>query len=293
MRKLTEDLFTGFAWLAALTVVAAIGVLVGFLVWRGAGTLGWSLFFGETPPGDAVLGRQPVFEGIWPAVAGTLLLVLTASLLALPLGVASGVYLAEFASDRWRGLLSWPVDLLAGVPSIVMGLFGFSVILVLRRTLLPEANTCLFLAAVCLAILVLPYVTRTTQTALESLPEHLRLIGPAVGLSPGQNLRHVLLPSASRAMLSGAILAIGRIAEDTAVILMTGVGLNGLLPQGLFDGFDALPFTIYYLAANYGSQDELDLAFGAALVLLALTGLLFCSAYATQRGLERRWKQRI
>ncbi len=293
MQKTLDSLFVCFAWLAGLVTVGMVGLLVGFLIWRGAGTLGLELFFADTPPAAALLGRQPVFDGLWPAVAGTLLLVITSSVISIPLGVASGVYLAEYASGRWRALLGLGVDLLAGIPSIVMGLFGFSMILLLRKTLLPSANTCLLLAAVCLALLVLPYVIRTTQTAMESLPGHLRLIGPALGMTRGQNIRHVLLPGAGRGILSGAILAVGRTAEDTAVILMTGVVATGGIPQRLSDKFEALPFTIFYLAANHADRAELNRAFGAALVLLALTGILFAMAYWLQRTLERRWKGRI
>jgi phosphate transport system permease protein len=188
--------------------------------------------------------------------------------------------------------LSAAVDLLAGIPSIVMGLFGFAVILFVQQTFSFRANTCLLLAAICLALLVLPYLIRTTQASLESVPGEIRLTGPALGLTQGQNILGVLLPAASRGILSGVVLAVGRIAEDTAVILLTGaVYFSGFAPHRLLDNFQALPYTIFYLHDRYENATQLDQAFGTALVLLMLTSILFSTAYWLQRTLHRRWKQ--
>jgi phosphate transport system permease protein len=290
MSRKLDVLATGFAWLATLSTLAAVLVFLGFLVQRGGSTLGWGLFFGAVDPWKALAGRLPVWNGIWPAVAGTVALVLLAALLAIPLGVGCGIYLAQYASGAWKRCLSFTVDLLAGIPSILMGLFGFALILLLRKTLAPQANTGLLLSAGCLALLVLPYLIVMTQTSLEGLPEPLKLAGPSLGFTPRQNILHVLVPAASRGILSGIILAIGRAAEDTAVILLTGVVANAGLPRGLTDKFEALPFTIYYLAAEHRSPAELDRGFGAALVLLLLTGLLFLGARRLHRAIERTWR---
>ena len=119
----------------------------------------------------------------------------------------------------------------------------------------------------------------TTRTALESLPASLRLSGAALGLRHGQVVRHLLLPQASRGILSGIMLALGRSAEDTAVILLTGVVANAGLPAGLGLRFEALPFFIYYTAAQYQTPEELQRGFGAALTLLALSGGLLLLAW--------------
>lgn len=292
MKAISNHLLSAFAWLSGALVLLATALLITFLIRRGMGSLNGALFFGDTPWLSAVLNQQMVFDGIWPALAGTFLLVVLSSLVSLPVGIASGIYLAEYAPRRLRSLLEFAVDLLSGTPSIVMGLFGFALILLLRRTLAPKAQTGLWLASLCLALLILPYVIRTTQTALEALPEQLRLVGPAIGLSRWQNIRRVLLPAASRGILSGGILAIGRAAEDTAVILLTGVVAQAGLPRGLGDKFEALPFRIYFLAAEYQSQQQLDQGFAMALVLLSMTGTLFLVAWVLQRSAERRWKTR-
>jgi phosphate transport system permease protein len=288
--RFIERLFVSTSWISTFLTLAVVGVFLTFLLQRGFGTLGTSLFFGNVPILQAITGRIPVWHGIWPAVAGTFFLVLLSTCMAVPLGMASGIYLAEYASGRWKKVLSFAVDLLAGTPSIVMGLFGFALILFLRKTFLPAANVCLLLAAFCLALLVLPYMIRTTQVALEGLPETTRLVGPSLGLTRWQNVQHVLLPASTRALLSGVILSVGRAAEDTAVILLTGVVANAGLPAGLKEKFEALPFTIYYLAAEYRSPAELDQGFGAALLLLLLTASLFVAARMLQRAFQRDWK---
>jgi len=290
MKSICDPLLIGFAWLSALTVMLVAALLMGFLLWRGLASVDVELFFGETNWLDAVTGKAPVFGGIWPALAGTFYLVVLSSLLSIPVGIASGVYMAEYAPNRARSWLGFAVDLLAGTPSIVMGLFGFALILLLRKTLLPEAGMGLFLAACCIALLVLPYVIRTTQTALEAIPRHLRLLGPASGLSQLQTILHVLLPVAGRGILSGTILAMGRAAEDTAVILLTGVVAQAGMPRSLWDRFEALPFRIYYLAAEHQTRQQLDQGFATALVLLLLTGALFLAAFLMQRRFEKRWK---
>ena len=270
-------------------VLVIVAVLVGFLLQRGAGTLGPGLIFGDANWWDAVAGREPVFDGLWPGIVGTLLLVAGASLLAIPVGVAAGVYLAEFAGERVARVFSLLVDILSGVPSIIMGLFGFTAILFLRRTLFPGATDGLLLAMICIALLVLPYLIRTTETALRGIPTLVRLSGPGLGLSHWQSIRHALLPAASRGISSGAILAVGRAAEDTAVIMLTGVVANSGIPGGLTDKFEALPFNIFYLTAEHRTPAQLDQAFGAAILLLALTGGLFVLSHCLQRGLEKRW----
>ncbi len=289
MRRISESLLIGLSWLSTIGVVAGAGILVGYLIQRGLGTLSPELLFGDAPAWQAFIGRQPVWDGIWPAVVGTFSLVAISSIIAVPLGIAGGIYQAEYATEGWKAWSGFAIDLLAGLPSIVMGLFGFSLILFLRNSLMPAANTCLLLSSGCLALLVLPYLIRTTQTALEGITRDARVVGLSLGFTQWQNIVHVLLPSAGRGILSGVILAIGRSAEDTAVILLTGVVANSGLPRGIMDKYEALPFTIYYLAAEHRSVEELNRGFGAALVLLLLTSTLFLGAYWLRRTVERKW----
>lgn len=276
--------------LAALAVPLAVGAMMWELIVRGAPALGLKLFFGDTPPLKAITGQAPVWDGIWPAAAGTLTLLALTLLLAVIPGIGCGVYLACFAGRRTKRALGLAVDLLAGVPSIVMGLFGFVLILTLRRLFVSRATTCLLLSAFCLALLVLPSLVISTQSVLESLPDSLRLTGEALGLTPWQTASRLLLPAAGRGVLSGVMLALGRAAEDTAVIMVTGAVANAGLPAGLTSKYEALPFFIFYISAQYTGPDDLQRGFGAALVLLALSGTLLAASWALHRSLEKKWK---
>ena len=290
MNRIFGTFWIVFSWISVLIPLGAVLALLLFLLKPGLAVLNPYLFFGDVPFWDAVTGRIPVWDGIWPAVVGTIYLVCLSTAMAIPLGVASGIYLAEYASGSLKAFLNFSLDLLAGIPSIVMGLFGFALILMLKKFFLPLANTCLLLSAVCLALLVLPYLVKTTRTTLEQTSASLRLVGPSLGLTHWQNIFYILLPSASRGILSGVILALGRAAEDTAVIMLTGVVTGAGLPRGLTDKYEALPFNIYYLAAEYRTVEELNQGFGSAVVLLILTSLIFLSAHLFQRSLEKRWK---
>jgi phosphate transport system permease protein len=268
-RRLLPALLVLGAWLATALVLGSSGALVLFLARRGLFALEW--------------------EGIGAACAGTLALLGLSICLAGPLGIGCGVYLSEYARGWRKQWLERAVMVLAGAPSIVMGLFGFTLILFLRKTIAPEATTCLALAAGCLALLVLPSLAASARAALEALPESLRLIGPSLGLTRWQSLRRILLPAASRGIWGGVILAMGRAAEDTAVIMLTGAAASAGLPHGLAGKFEALPFMVYTLAAEYRNPAELDKGFSAALTLLILTSLVFAAARVAQAALERTW----
>ena len=131
------------------------------------------------------------------------------------------------------------------------------------------------IAALSLSFLVLPYLIRSTQTALESLPRHIRIIAPALGASRLQNILRVLIPGALNGIVSGVILSIGRCAEDTAVIMLTGAVAMAGVPRSLLAKFEALPFYIYYISSQYMDQHELLKGYGAAIILLVLCTVLF------------------
>ena len=276
--------------LAVIFVVFCIGGLLLFLSFKGAPTLGAGLFFGDTPALAAIFGKQPVWDGLWPAFVGSLYLVGLTLCLSLFPGVGCGVFLAEYASPRVKALAGAAVDMLAGTPSIVMGLFGFTLILFLRHTFAPDANTCLLLAAGCLSLLVLPVLIVSTREALEAVPQDLKLTAVSLGFTKEQRIRHIQFPAAASGIGSGIILALGRTAEDTAVIMLTGVVANAGLPAGIGAKFEALPFSIFYITAQYQTQEELMRAFGASLVLLFLAGGLVLLARFMEAGYRRRWR---
>lgn len=262
------------SFLAAFSLTGLVLFLLIALLIRALPVLNLELIFGDTPPMEALMGTRPVFDGLFPAICGTLMLILSSVLLALPPGMAAGIHLALFAGPKTRQGIGICVDILAGMPSILIGLLGFSAILLFYR-LFPTLRPGLLPAAASLACLILPYLIRGTQQAIRSLPPDLARSTLALGATPVQALRHVLLPAARPGLTGCILLAIGRAAEDTAVILLTGAVAAYGLPSGLFHPFEALPFFIYTTAAEYTSPRELAMGFAASLILVGLCGGLF------------------
>ena len=224
---------------------------------------------------DALLFKERVFGGLFPAICGTLCLVLLSVTLALPAGVLTGIWLSHFATGRAKSTLSLCVDTLAGVPSIVVGLFGFSVATCLHTLTRGGIGPSLLIAAFTLAILVMPGIIRNTEVALSAIDRETRLGVSAMGATPVQAIFRVYLPLAFPGIFRGGVLALGRCAEDTAAIMLTGVVVTAGVPYALFGRFEALPFAIFTIASEYTGPEELAQGYGAALILLILCGGLF------------------
>jgi phosphate transport system permease protein len=287
MNQLFEKIVIAWCWLSTFLLITAVGVVIGFLVIKGAPALNLKLIFGDTAPLDALLLRRAVFDGLFPAIIGTLLLVLLAILMAAPVGILTGIYMAEYASLSVKKRFGFFFDVLAGLPSIVVGLFGLAIVIFLHKYISARVYPCLFLSAMTLAFLVLPYLIRSTQGALEALPNTIRRTAPALGASRVQNLFLILLPRARDGILNGVILSIGRCAEDTAVIMLTGAVAMAGVPRSVFENYEALPFYIYYISSQYADQQELLSGYAAAIILLCLCGLLFISALYVNHSFRR------
>ncbi|MBU0943510.1 MAG: ABC transporter permease subunit [Proteobacteria bacterium] len=286
IRRLIEGSLILFSWAAGLLLTLAFLTLVGFLLQKGGTSLGVNLIFGDTAPLDALLLRQQVFDGLFPAIIGTLLLIAGSMLIAIPLGIAAGIYMAEYCRGRVKTFFSLLFDILAGVPSIIVGLAGLSLTIFLHRSFSAQISTSLLISCLSLALLVLPYLIRTTQTALESIDPLIRMTAPALGASRLQNIIRVLLPNSISEIGSGIILATGRCAEDTAVIMLTGAVASAGLPRSIFSQYEALPFYIYYISSQYSGPDELRRGFGAAILLILLCAGLLLTALWMQRRLK-------
>lgn len=283
----------GFSWLCGLMLLGTVATLIGFLLFHGISTIKPALVFGSTDPLKAILLRRPVFDGLFPAMIGTLALVILSVGFAIPVGLAAGIYMAEYATGRLKKLLGLFLDILAAVPSIIVGLFGFSMAVFLHQHFSERIYPCLLFSSVSLAFLVLPYLVRSTQSALEDTPDHVRNTAPALGATKLQNIRYVLLPDALPGITSGVVLAIGRCAEDTAVIMLTGVVATAGIPGSLLSSYEALPFYIFYISSQYADQQELAGGYGAALILLIMCGLLFMVAFFIRNRLARRYHYRL
>ena len=287
--KFNEKLIVGFAWLSGLTLLFVFITITGFLFLRGYESLNLKLIFGDTTPLMALFFKKRVFDGLFPAIIGTITLVLLAVGIAIPPGTAAGIYMAEYCRGQTKYLLGLFFDILTGIPSIVIGLFGLSVTIFLHHHFFQQLYPSLLISALSLAFPVLPYLIRSTQGALEDIPLDIRLSAPAMGASHLQNIFMVLLPRSLSGIGSGIMLAIGRCTEDTAVIMLTGVVATAGIPHSLLGSYEALPFYIYYISSQYSSRQELQNGFGAAIILLAICALLFGFALITRQHLSRRF----
>ncbi len=281
-----EKLFIFYAWSCGAILVGAVGCILGYLFCMGLSGLDLSLIFGNVRPLDALMFRQPVFNGLFPAILGTLMLVVLSVSIAIPVGVAAGIYMAEYANKRIRQVFCIIFDILAGIPSIVIGLFGFSVAVFLHHHFLESIYPCLLVSALSLAFLVLPYLIRTTQIAIEGIPDHVRITAIALGASRFQNIVYVLIPHSLSGIVSGVVLSIGRCAEDTAVIMLTGVVATAGVPKSVMAGYEALPFYIYYISSQYADSKELVSGFSAAIILIMICVVLFSLAFFIKRRLS-------
>ena len=263
-------------WAAAMLVAGAFVWLLADLLWHGAGRVDWS--FLTTAPKNAGRGG-----GIAPILVSTGLILAVAIVLAAPLGLATAVFLAEFTRAggrlaRWIGV---SLDVLAGVPSIVFGLFGnafFCVFLGLGFSILSGGMT--------LACMALPILIRTAESGLRMAPNEWRLGAAALGVSRGAALWHVLIPTAAPSIAAGLMLGIGRAMAETAALVFTS-GYVDRMPSSLFDSGRALSVHIYDLTMNVTGGDAN--AYASALVLIALLILVNSVAlWLIGRMFERR-----
>ncbi len=254
----------------AIGVMAFMALLLFDMMRQGIPVLSWEFITG--------FPRKGMTEGgIWPAIFGATVLTLLATLLAAPLGVACAVWLEEYAGEgRLTQLTRAAVRNLAGVPSIVYGLFGLAIFvegMYMGPSILASACT--------LALLTLPSVIATAEEALRQVPRTMREGALALGATRWETTYSVVLPAALPGILTGVVLALSRAAGETAPILLTGVAFyTRYLPTSPFDEFMALPYHLYILSTQHHDPDTVrPLAYGTAVVLLLLVFLLNSVAF--------------
>jgi len=278
-----------WSFLVSLAFVLVIGSAMYFLLSNALPGIDMEAIFGTTPPIDAIFKGAMVWDALWPAIAGTAYLLVLAMLLVLPLGTAGAVYLSEYAPARFRRIALSVLEIFTAIPSIVIGLFGFLLVVCLHRVLLPRASTSLLLAAFCLTLLVLPTFILTFHAAMRGLPHSLRVTASAIGLCHHAAVWHVFLPASGRGLASAFFLSAGRCAEDTAVILLTGAIANASTAPSLTGKFEALPFFIYYTTANYQSPEEFSRIFVAVFFLMVLACILLFGGALLQKVTFKHW----
>jgi len=258
-RQLSQRTAFGLLILATIIVVVPILFLILYIVINGAGTISWE--FLTLPPSQA--GKA---GGIFPAIVGTFYLMVGTLLFSLPIGVLAGIYLTEYARDNWlTRLINMAILNLAGVPSIVYGLFGLGVFV-----LAFGFGLSLLAASLTLACQALAMTITTSREAILAVPREYKEGSLAIGATKWQTVRHIVLPQALPGIITGAILAMSRAAGETAPILVVGAAflLPGL-PQSPLDQFMALPYHLYTVAAHIPGISRSTM-WGVALVLLVV-----------------------
>lgn len=278
-RRLRQGIIFRVFRSAALLNGAALLLVVYFLVSRGWRALTWT-FLTQAPSNSMTEG------GILPCIVGTLCLSAGALLVALPIGVASAVYLHEYATaGRLIRLIRLGVNNLAGVPSVVFGLFGLAFFVVYLKM-----GVSILAGALTLGAMSLPVVIGAAEEALRAVPETYREASLGLGATKWQTTYRVVLPAALPGILTGGILALSRAAGETAPIMFTAaVFFTPTLPHSIFDEVMALPYHIYVLAtAGTKIEATRHLQYGTALVLIALVLGLNLAAILYRARLEKK-----
>src|ERR1700683_1983714 len=236
-RKALNYVMLTLTGIAALGVVSVLFFILGYLIWNGGKSLSWS-FFTQLP--------KPVGEpggGMANAIVGSMKLLLLAAMMGLPIGLLAGVYLAEFGGKTFSFVIRYTTDLLNGVPSIVIGIFAYSI------AVLPVKHFSTFAGGVALGIMVIPITVRSTEEFLRAVPGSLREGSMALGASKWRTIVSVILPAAKAGIFTGMLLSLARVAGETAPLLFSAFS-NTYWSPGWSQPTASLPVMIYRYATS-------------------------------------------
>jgi phosphate transport system permease protein len=256
-RKAKSLAMNGLCILCAVLVILPLGLILFYLIQKGASSLNWAFFTGIPKPAG-----EPG-SGMGNAIVGTLELMGLASCIGVPIGVLGGVYLAEYGGDRMNTWIRFWADVLNGVPSIVWGMVAYALAVV------PMKNFSAWAGALALGFIMIPLVLRTTEEVLVLVPRSYREAALALGLPQWKIIMRIILPTAMRGIVTGILLAMGRVAGETAPLMFTAFG-NSNWNRNLAQPIAALPLQIYdYAKAPYDDWNRQ--AWAGALVLVTMT----------------------
>jgi len=262
-------------------VVGVLFLILGFIVVRGISVISWD-FLTKMPTEGMTSG------GILPAIVGTLCLVAGSMIVAFPVGVLSGIYINEYLKESWfKKMVRSMTNNLAGVPSIVFGLFGMALFV---NTL--KFGDSIIAGSLTLSLMVLPIIIRTTEEALKSVDDSMRIGSYALGASKLQTIRKVVLPICYPNIVTGLILSVSRVSGETAPILFTAATyFLDRLPHSIFDQVMALPYHLYVLTTSGTDMEKSKpMAYGTALVLIIIVLLVNLLANSARRYFNNKLK---
>jgi phosphate transport system permease protein len=274
-RELTDKLATGFMTLCAFMAVFVLALILIHVFVNGIKALNLAFFLERPlPPGE-------VGGGVAPAIVGTIVMLAVASIIGVPLGVGTAIYLAEYGRGNFARVVSFLIDLVAGLPSIVVGVFVWAWLV---RQFIGHYNA--LAGGVALAIIMVPIVTRTVEETLRLVPDPLREASLGLGTPRYKTILRVVLPTARAGIITGVVLSIARAGGETAPLLLTALG-NQFLNLDLLQPMAALPVQIYVYARSPYPDWQVK-AWGAALILIFLIGALsLLSRWAVTRRIGR------
>ena len=257
--KRSQSIAFFFLFLATLLIVVPVGLIVVIILIKGLPAINWQFIF-DMPRQGMRAG------GIFPAIIGTIYLVIGAIVFALPIGLLAAIYLSEYAKDNFlTRIIKLAIVNLSGVPSVVYGLFGLALFVVFFKF-----GASILSGSLTLGIMILPIIITTSREALESVPQAFREVSLSLGASKWQTIRYIVLPNAIPGILTGTILGLGRAAGETAPILFTVAAFYlPRLPKSIFDQAMALPYHLYVISTQVPNVNE-KVRYGTALVLLML-----------------------
>ncbi|MBI3243652.1 MAG: phosphate ABC transporter permease PstA [Chloroflexi bacterium] len=279
-RQLTQRLVFALITLAAIATVTPIVLVVGYIAYLGLPAI--SLGFLSEMPHDGMRAG-----GIWPAIVGTLYLTFGTGLIAVPLGVAAAIYLSEYAKDnRLTRSIRIAIINLAGIPSVVYGLFGLGLFVLFLKF-----GTSLVAGCLTLSIMTLPVIISTAEEALRAVPQSFRVVSRSLGGTKWQTIWRVVLPQALPGILTGVILGLERAAGETAPILFTAAAFFlPRLPDSIFDATMALPYHLFVISTQVPGM-PIQIQYGTALVLLVfvLSMNVVATVIRSRARARRQW----
>lgn len=248
-----------FLGIATCLVLIPVFMIIFILMEKGAQAISWEFLTAKPRMGMRA-------GGIFPAIIGTVYLVLGTVAAALPLGLFAAIYLVEYAKGNWlTRMIEVAIVNLAGVPSVVYGLFGMGLFVIFMKL-----DASILAGSLTLAIMILPVIITASREALSTVPQSFREVSLALGVSKWQTIWHVVLPNAISGILTGTILGVSRAAGETAPILFTAAAFYlPKLPQSIFDQCMALPYHLYVLSTQVPNVNP-KIQYGTALVLVGL-----------------------
>ncbi|GAB4422617.1 MAG: phosphate ABC transporter permease PstA [Anaerolineae bacterium] len=276
-RQQTQKIAVAVISIVAALVVIPVVLVILFIVFNGISAINWE--FLTQPPRNGM--RE---GGIMPAILGTIFLTFGTAIAAFPLAIGAAIYLAEYAGDnRLTRAVRLAIVNLAGIPSIVYGLFGLGMFV-----LFFNFGTSILAGSLTLGLLTLPVVISTAEEAINAVPQQFRTVSLSLGATRWQTIRHQVLPHAMPGIITGIILGLGRAAGETAPILFTVAAIYlPELPKSMFDQTMALPYHLYVISTQVPGM-PLDIQYGTALVLMMMVLSLTLIATVVRTGMRRR-----